>query len=482
MNQRTLATALVAVALSTACADIAATHRSEVGPPERSSAQWTAPASAIPPPPEIAPLEIPEFLQVPGATVTLDQVVDVALRNNPATRATWLTAKAAAAHEASARADDFPQIDLGAQILRQKSGAVAGRSAYKQTIWGPTASLNFLLFDFGGRSSRVEQARDALIAADFTHNAQIQNVVLRVTQAYYGYLNARALVDAQQATVHEMQTNYDAAEARHQAGVATIADVLQAKTSLSQAQLVLESLQGTVQIIQGSLATAAGLPASTQFDVGVLPPSVPAVEVDRDVDALIERALRERPDLLSTRAVAERAHARVREVRSQGLPSVSLSSTMNRNFFTGSVAPSTSYTAGLQVRLPIFTGGKNHFDVREAQALAEAADAQALTAQQQVELEVWSSYFDLKTAARRLLVAGDLLASAKQNEEVATGRYKEGVGSILDLLTAQAALENARAQEITARTDWFLSLAQLAHDIGTLDIDQTSTASSTETP
>jgi outer membrane protein TolC len=51
---------------------------------------------------------------------------------------------------------------------------------------------------------------------------------------------------------------------------------------------------------------------------------------------------------------------------------------------------------------------------------------------------------------------------------VATDRYRSGVGSILDVLTAEAALESARAQEIQARTDWFLAVAQLAHDTGTL--------------
>ncbi|MGA7617136.1 MAG: TolC family protein, partial [Thermoanaerobaculia bacterium] len=404
----------------------------------------------------------------------------VALANNPATRASWMTAKAAASHEASARADYFPEIDLGAQVIRQKSGSGGGRSAYQQTVWGPTAAVNFLLLDFGGRGSRVQQARDALIAADFAHNATIQNVVLRVAQAYYGYLNAKTLLSAQESTVREMQANYDAAEARHRAGVATIADVLQAKTSLSQAQLVLESIHGTVQTVQGSLAVAAGLPATTTFEVGLLPPSVPATQVGESIDSLIDRAVRARPDLLQMRALAERAHARIREVRSQGLPTLSLSSSGSRNDYTGDLQPSTNYSFGLQLRLPVYTGMKNAFDVREARALAEAADAQALSFQQQVELEVWSSYFDLKTAQRRVAVAHDLLASAEESEKVAAGRYKEGVGSILDLLTAQAALENARAEEITARSDWFLSLAQLAHDIGSIDLGEATGAQSTE--
>jgi len=81
---------------------------------------------------------------------------------------------------------------------------------------------------------------------------------------------------------------------------------------------------------------------------------------------------------------------------------------------------------------------------------------------------VWTSYYNLKTASQQVKTARELFASARQSEEVAVGRYKAGVGSILDLLTAQTAFANARAQEVQARANWFLAMAQLAHDTGAL--------------
>ena len=83
-------------------------------------------------------------------------------------------------------------------------------------------------------------------------------------------------------------------------------------------------------------------------------------------------------------------------------------------------------------------------------------------------LQVWTSYYNLKTAGQQVKTARDLFASARQSEEVALGRYKAGVGSILDLLTAQTAFASARAQEVQARASWFLAMAQLAHDTGSL--------------
>ena len=85
-------------------------------------------------------------------------------------------------------------------------------------------------------------------------------------------------------------------------------------------------------------------------------------------------------------------------------------------------------------------------------------------------LEVWTSYYNLKTAEQRVRTSEDLLQSATESYQVALGRYRAGVGSILDLLSAQSALEGARAQRVQAKSDWFVSLAQLAHDTGTLNL------------
>jgi outer membrane protein TolC len=83
--------------------------------------------------------------------------------------------------------------------------------------------------------------------------------------------------------------------------------------------------------------------------------------------------------------------------------------------------------------------------------------------------QVFNAYYGLRTATDRVRTSADLLASATQSESVARGRYREGVGSIVDLLIAQSALASARAQEIDARWQWRAALAQLAHDVGVLD-------------
>ena len=424
---------------------------------------WNPPASAVPP---ALPSEVLPAVQTP---LTLEHAVDVALTNNPATRTAWLEARAAEETLGSRRSAYFPEIDLNASYTRSHQATQGGRTIIDSTTYGPSLALTYLLFDFGGRAAQVEQARQTLIAADYTHNEAIQDVVLQTEQAFYGVLDAKALLDAQAATLKERQANVDAADARHRAGAATIADLLQAQTAFSQAQLNYETIEGGLHQQQGLLATTMGIPVTTPLDVGALPADVPVQAIAETVDTLIARAVTDRPDLASARAIVERSRARVREVRSDGLPTFGLTANAARTHFSGAASITSSpYSIGVAMRFPLFTGFQNTYDLRQARTEVEISTEDARNLQHQVALQVWSSYYALATAAQRVRTSRDLLNAAQQATDVASGRYRNGVGSILDLLTSESALEAARAQEVQARADWLVAVAQLAHDTGTL--------------
>jgi TolC family type I secretion outer membrane protein len=425
---------------------------------------WTPPADAVPPVPPKVETTLPAGVTA-DTPVTLAQIVDIALANNPATRQAWLAARAAQANLGSAQSAYYPEIDLNASLTRTQSTSL--NSVSRQTTFAPSLSLSYLLFDFGGREATVEGARQTLIASDYLHNQALQDVVLRVEEAYYSYLDLKALLSAQEATIKERQTQLDAANARHDAGVATIADVLQAKTAYSQAELTRESIEGNLRTIEGSLATSMGLSATTHFNLGSLPLDIPSQQVSQHVEDLISQATSTRPDLAAARAEAERARVHIREVQAGYMPSLSLTSTLGRSFYSGGFQ-ATPYSAGVSLRFPLFTGGRNTYDVRAAELESQIAVENVRSVEQNVNLQVWTSYFNLQTATRRLGTARDLLASAQESADVAQSRYRAGVGSILDLLTAESALENARAQEVQARADWFVAVAQLAHDTGSL--------------
>jgi outer membrane protein TolC len=468
ISQPRLATAAIAAVFCLACTGTPHVD-GEAGTSPAPNALWVPPAhrdSAVAHP---APLTLPPDMQARIDSLTLGDVVDLALRNNPTTRISWENARAAAAAYGSAQGDYYPTIDLGVSSTRSRSLTSSGGVTADQTVSGPTASLSWLVFDIGGRSGSISFAKNSLIAADWTHNGTIQNVVLQVQTAYFNYVANRALRDAQQLTLQEAQTNYQATVERRRQGLATIADELQAKTQQSQAQLALETTEGGILITRGSLANAMGFAANLPYDIAGIPPLRIGVVTD-SVDTLIERAVNARPDLASARAEAEAAAANISIARSARLPSLEINGSAGHSYFNALVSGNNIYTLNIGLKIPLFAGFSRAYDQQRAEAQARSANAQVENVRQQVVLEVFSSYYAMQTAARRVATADDLLASASQSAEVALGRYKAGVGSIIDLLTAQSALADARAQAIETRWVWRTALAQLAHDIGILDV------------
>jgi outer membrane protein len=164
----------------------------------------------------------------------------------------------------------------------------------------------------------------------------------------------------------------------------------------------------------------------------------------------------------------------VRTVEAQRYPSINGSANWGRTHYAIAGSTGTNYSAAVQLSVPIFTGFSQHYNVIQAQADEKAALAVLNSTEQQVVLQVWTSYYNLKTAEQRVKTSEDLLKSATESYQVALGRYKAGVGTILDLLSAQSALQSARAQRVQATSDWFVSFAQLAHDTGTLTVAESA--------
>ncbi len=440
----------------------------------RPDTTWTPPPSQardLTPP---AARDLPEDIGTRRGALTLEDIIALALEGSPDARAAWATARARAAAYGAARGSYFPQINGDVTATRLKTAATQGRSAVQQTIFTPSVDFTWLLLDVGGRSGSVRSAREALIAANWTHNATLQDVVARAAGAFFDYAGARALLSAQRTTLAEAQANLDAAEERRRVGVATIADVLQARTALGQARLDLQAVEGTVQTTRGSLALATGFPANLSYDIDTTIVNRDIAAVSDSVDGLITLALAQRPDLAAARADYQSARADIAVAGAQRLPSLVANGSTGITYRSGTSGSADSYTLSLGLRIPLFNGFTWEYNREAARALAEAARARAQSLEQQVIFQVFSAYYALRTATVRTGTAEDLLASARESADAARGRYQAGVGSVLELLNAENALASARAQRIQARLAWQAALVQLAHDAGLLDLQGSS--------
>ncbi len=495
--------ALTGLAVLSACTPPTPHIDGVPGAPPNPQTPWTVPAAArTPPPPAQPPIAttVTSAIRADSATaggvakLSMTDVVDLALRNNPATRESWATARAAADQYGSARGALFPSFTGNVNLTRSSSGAVTGTTGSlgnggtvgdtsgTRTTTGsvsgggsraqlnPGVSLSYLVFDVGGRSGTIEAAKQRAISSDLLHNTTVQNVVLQAESALFSFMATRALRDAQLIAVQEAQADTAASEARLRVGVGTLEEVLQTRTALAQAKLDLATDEGSLLAARGNLAAAMGFVANARFEVPSIPATDSVAMVASSVDTLINRAITQRPDLAGARADAAVLAAQIRIARAAGYPALTLNSIENytQPLQGSGVTSSRNFQIVLGLQIPIFNGFSREYDVKTARELYEAGLARANSTLQQITVQVFTSYAAMQTATQRVTASVELLASAQQSSDVAVGRYREGVGTIVDVLLARTALANARADEIQARWEWRTALAQLAHDIGSL--------------
>jgi len=402
--------------------------------------------------------------------LTLADVVEKALCNNPQTRASWATARIQAARLGSSKSSYLPTLSLQGSVSHDTSKTAGINSSSKQTQGSLSAS--YLLFDFGGRHANLENAEELLIAANASDDATVQSVFLSAVQAYYNLLSAQAIVDADRIAEDSARESLAAADAKYAAGAATPADRLQAKTALSQATLNRIRSEGDARNAQGSLANVMGVALNRPLQLAPAPAMPPDLVAEKDIGRLITLARERRPDLQAADAQIKAGQASIDAARASGMPQLSLDATAAAGRTSTALGRSNSRSGsiGLTVTVPLFSGFDTTYQVHAAEAQLENSIASRDQLANQIALQVWQSYQTMLTNSQALRTADDLVASAEASEKVSLGRYKAGVGNILDLLTAQSALASARQQQVTARYNWNTSRFALAQSIGLLDL------------
>lgn len=431
--------------------------------PKAPGVMWQSP-SALPQVPELPPVRLQG-----ERPLTLPELTEIALLNNPRTRQAWYAARAEAAGVGIEKSDDLPQITADLMFQRSESGGQSGNQNPWLTRYGPAVTLSYLLYDFGAGDSRVEAAEYQALAAVLSQNRVLQDVVFQVEQAYYRYLGFEALVRSNELFLKSVGTSLDATQRRREGGLATAADVYRAETQVAQAQLNLTRSRGELEKARGALASAVGLPVNATLRIQSFEGEPRIREITESLNDILGRAKLNRPDLIGAEAQARAARARVEAASREGWPTVSLTATTGRTFYTNDLPFTDTNSALVTLRIPIFTGFNQTYTVRQAEARASQAEATRDALSRQTELEVWQSYYDMQTAAGGVSTTAVQLRAATQTAEATLARYRGGFGSLLDLITAQVDESNARVQRIQSYLDWFTAVARLNFSIGASD-------------
>lgn len=399
--------------------------------------------------------------------ITLTDVAETSLCNNPQTNEIWASARAQAAQLGIAKSAYLPSVT---DNVTSNLGYLSPESGTRSN---PTLNLsnslvaNYLLYDFGNRAATLENARQLLLSASASQSSTVQSVLLASTVAFYQVQANIAALDAAREVERASEESFKAAEARYKAGVATPADKLQAQTAYAQLTLARITNEGNLQTAYGSLANVMGLPANQKISLASSLVNAPE-NILENVNTLIEQAVVRRPDLIASEAQLKAAQASIDASKAAAKPTISVS--MSNNLQDGSQLDfSKNSTLGLTVSIPLFNGYAPSYRIRAAEATADLRAAQRDRLKLQISLDVWTAYQNLRTALQSVTASEVLVSSAEQSYRVALGRYKAGVGNIIDTLNAQSSLATARQQKIQATLNANIARATLAQSMGSLD-------------
>src|SRR6266851_6820729 len=407
----------------------------------------------------------------PDRVYSLAELVDLAETHNPETRVAWERARAQAAALGVARSELYPTLAVAALSATRRGEIFFITNFFRQTTqyFQVTLALNYTVFDFGARSGRIDAARAEVLAANFGFNNTHRKVIYQVEQAYYRLLNSMGQEDAARASLSNAQAVQQAAEDRLAHGLATLPDVLEARSATAEAEYDLQAVLGAEEIARGDLATAVGISATTVIHAEPLDRVSIPESIGDTVDQAINRALDKRPDLMQQVAEIRSANARVKEARAGYYPSLGLNVSPAAQALYGLQSPNPwSHTAELageisfKLQWTVFDGGARKNKLAEARANVHAAEAQANVTSNQVADQVWTAYSNLNTAFRQRQSALALLEAATQSYSAALESYNYGVRSLLDVTAAQRVLAQARSADVLARTHVLTSLAELA--------------------
>ncbi|WP_254061375.1 TolC family protein [Granulicella sp. L60] len=418
----------------------------------------------------------------PAQTYSLAQLIDVAEQNSPQTQVAWERAKQAAERLGIAKSAYYPVLAgvaafADSRVIEPFPEPLAPRGYVmaEAVVVQPEVTLEYLLFDFGRRGAAVDAATAEKLAGGANFIQANQDVAFRVATAYYRLLTAQERLQAATETLKTDQTTQDAAEAQLQNGRATLPDVLNARAQTSQDVFDLETADGDEKIARVLLTEAVGVEPSPDIRIDDQRDTQLPQMLTLPIDALIERAVADRPDLMAQASEIRAADDEVRKAKAAYRPTISLTADAAQTVLWPSVdfgkvgyANEPTWAATLGVEWRIFDGGERRNQLAMAQSKHREAQDEMREKHDQAVREVWTAYIAFRAALRKQQAAVSLMEAATMSYSSSLEAYKYGVKNLIDVVTAEKQLAQARLSSVSARSQLFLEAVDLEFTTGNL--------------
>ena len=410
-------------------------------------------------------LTVPVYSQVD--TLTIDKCIEIALKSNPQIRLAESNVELSSSSLKSTRSQIFPQISFQTGWTRNGGtsfiGPIVREGYYNNYSYG--FQLQQLVFDFGKTYSKISASSDLNEASQQDYISSTQNLIMNTYIAYFSYLQAQRFIKVSNETLKQTEEHLKQAKALYSVGRNPQFDVLKAQTDADNAKVNLITAESNLRISKLLLENVLNKKLGDKF---FLRDNLEVSKDTIDEAAAISNALKNRPELISSKYKVEASKSLLTSAWTANMPSINVAGGYNwKNYILDTKFPD-SWNVGVTLSVPLFQGFALDAGIDQARANLKNSEAQNDLTMQAVILDVQQQYANFQVARSKISATKSLADQSALTLKTAVGRYAQGVGSPLEITDAQVAYFNAQTLYIQALYDYQVGYVRLQRAMGTL--------------
>ena len=420
-------------------------------------------AGLVPQKKENAPVADPQE-DLLAHTLTLEECIKIALDNSPQAVAARLAVQEAHINVNLSRAEFLPTSSARASTSYNASKPASASHYSDHGSSDAYAEVELSLSGITDKVRGVKISKLALEQAELALANQTNAITRNVKKAYYSLLSAQRAVNIRTQSRDLYKEQYDRTSEYFRLGLRPKVDQTTAEVNLNNEELKLIRARNLVKTASAALANTMGVTTSRVLELqDIEEPEV----FDMPFDKAVQLAYENRPDVLSSQAGVKISQIKLNQAKAGFFPTFSFSAGFNKFSSNNLELDNEEALLSASVQIPIFNAFKTYNNVKQARVSFEKTRNSSRSLVNDVFLEVQKAYIQMQESAESIPIAKLNVEKAKENLELAQGRYNEGIGDMIELKDAEVAYTDAELSLLTARYDYAAAIADLKQAMGT---------------
>jgi outer membrane protein TolC len=419
--------------------------------------------------------------------LSLSAAMATALTHNPQVTAVREGLTAAEAQINTVRGGLFPRLDVSETYNRTTNpmwafGTKLNQGDIAQSDFAPAElndpdpvdnfatalTLSWQLFDGGNTWNGWQATKSQAAAAAQGVTRTEQQVAAQTAQAYVGMLLARENLRVIEQSLETAHAHSNLVASRYEGGFVVKSDLLRAQVRIAELDQARLQATNAVEVAAAHLNAAMGIAIDTPLSLAT--PFTKCRPLGEAFQTWQQSALAQRPDMLAMNLRYEAAERGIERAKSGHLPHLSMHSAYEIN--TEDFGDThDNWTLGAAVTLNLFAGRQISSRVTAARAALRQLAAQREALAQQIQVETRAAFLSAQSTWQQIQVAQSALAQADEGVRIVGNRYKSGLLTIVSLLDAEVADQEARMRHFKAMHDYKVARIQLALAAGVIDAE-----------